>query len=76
MLWPPRQIDLGRSAQFALFDEIDCVGGGCQTLPRAIADLDEDEALGVQHDEVYFAQAATKIAFNRIKPPLLQVSEG
>ena len=70
---PPRQVDLGSSAQFTLFDEVDRVGCRRETFPGAVADLYEYETLGVQHDEIDFAKATLKVAFDRIQSLLLQV---
>ncbi len=50
--------------QFALLVNIDGQAGARKTVAGAVAHLDEDQAAVIFHNEVNFAQAATKILYD------------
>jgi hypothetical protein len=70
------QEHLGGPDQLALLAPVDGQGGTRKCTGGSIPNLDEHQAIVIQHDQVDFAMAAAIIAFDRLQSPVLQVSTG
>jgi hypothetical protein len=64
----------GSPDQFALLAPVDGQGSTRECSGGAITNLDEHQAIMIQHNEVDFAMAAAVIALNLFQPPVCQVS--
>jgi hypothetical protein len=70
------QEHFGGPHQLALFAPVDSQGGTRECTGGSIPNLDEYQAIVIQHDQVDFAMTAAIIAFDRLQSPGLQVSTG
>ena len=66
---------LGCANEFALFVIIDRQRGSSEAAPGAIAHLDEDQAVTIEHDQVNLAMAATVVTRYGSQALVLQESE-
>lgn len=71
----PGQENKCRLCQFSLLACIDGMRGAHEAVAASESDLDEDEAVPVQHDQIDLAAAAAKITCYRNKALLAQVVE-
>ncbi len=68
--------DGGGANQFSLLVNINRQAGAGEWVVRAVAHLDEHEAVLVLHNQVYLAQASSKILTNQSKALATQILEG
>jgi hypothetical protein len=67
-------IHLGGFYQLLLLAPVDGGGGTRERAGRPEANLDEDEAVPVEHHEIDFTVAASIIAFEWLQAPFLEVA--
>jgi hypothetical protein len=67
------KIHLGGPDELVLFAPVDGAGGTRECASGAKADLDEHEAVLVEHYQVDFTMAATIVAFEQLQSSFLEV---
>jgi hypothetical protein len=70
------QKHFGGPNELALLAPVDSQGSARECTGGSKPNLDEYQAIVIQHDKVDFAMAAAIIALDRLESPVLQVSTG
>lgn len=71
----PAEVHFGRTAELSLLEKIDGLNGGYESPAGSITDLDEHQAIGIQHDEVDLAETAAIIALYSAQASLFEVPQ-
>lgn len=73
---PPAQKKFGRPTEFPLLELIDGLGSGHEAIFGPVTHFHEDEAIGIQHDEIDLSETTAVVAFDAAQASRLEIAQG